>query len=182
VSDYPDIFKKLRKRGIIGFPAVIGGIAMLFGSLNIASAFFAGALGFFGCMLIFAGAGFIAEPIARLIAEPSRNLFFPGDHPDKPLPSYSILEAKRKRGEFEEVITDLQKIMEEHPEDSKPYVEMIDIVLHDLNDPARAKRIYRLGLSVLEKDEEREELKRLYSMISGELFTKEQGKQGSERG
>lgn len=109
-----------------------------------------------------AGAIILATPLAGLIAEKGGNLFWPGTSPKRPPPAYSSPQAKRANGEYEEAIAELENIAKDHPEEVQPYVEAIDIAIADLENPARAKRIYLRGVSVLKKAEDKEILERIY--------------------
>lgn len=123
----------------------------------------------FGMACVVAGAVIMAPPIARLIAEPSGNLFYPGKRLDRPQPVYGIPQAKRARGFYEEAMAGFEKIAEEYPDEVKPYVEMIDIAIRDLKDPDRANAIYRRGVSRLRKDEDKEVLARMHGAIRTRL-------------
>jgi hypothetical protein len=52
--------------------------------------------------------------------------------------------------------------MEEHPDELKPYIGMMDILLNDLHEPEEAKHIYRLGMDNFKKDEDKEVLAKMY--------------------
>jgi hypothetical protein len=119
------------------------------------------------CFLV--AAIIIARPIARLIAEPAGNLFYPEDHFDRPQPMYGIPESKRKKGLYEEAMAGFEKIANEFPNEIKPYVEMIDIAIVDLKDAERAHAIYRRGISVLKNAEAKEILARMYNAIRTRL-------------
>jgi len=124
---------------------------------------------FFGMACFLVAATIIAGPIARLIAQPAGNLFYPEDHFDHPQPMYGIPEAKRKRGLYEEAMAGFEKIAEEYPNEIKPYVEMIDIAIVDLKDAGRANAIYRRGVSALKNAADKEILARMYSAIRTRL-------------
>ncbi len=122
-----------------------------------------------GSSSIILGAIILAFPLARLVAEPGGNLYWPGKELDRPQPMYSIPQAKRARGLFDEAMAGFQRIASEYPEEVKPYVEMIDIAVVDLRDKDMAAAIYRRGISVLKNDDDREALKRMYLGISSRL-------------
>jgi len=115
------------------------------------------------------GAIILAFPLAALIAEPTGNLFWPSEKYDRPQPQYSIPQSKRARGLYEEAMDGFEKIAEEHPQETQPYVEMIDIAIVNLHDPVRAKAIFHHGIDVLKKDEDRETLARMYRAIETRL-------------
>lgn len=125
-------------------------------------------LGMF-CFLL--AAILVARPIARLVAEPAGNLFYPGDCYDRRQPMYGIPESKRKKGLFEEAMADLEKIANEFPRELKPYIDMMDIAIVDLKDPDRANAIYQRGIAALRKIEDKETLARMYQGIRSRLNT-----------
>jgi hypothetical protein len=168
MSNYRNIFKQLALLGIIGFPLAIGGIIMLF---RADSAHSPGG-GLFACAAIIMGAVILARPLARLIAEPSGNLFYPGQRFSRPQPMYSIPESRRARGLYEEAITGFEKIAEDYPGEVKPYIEMIDISIVHLKDPDRANEIYQRGVSLLKKEGDKEVLATMYSAIRTRLNAK----------
>ena len=62
-----------------------------------------------------------------------------------------------------------QKIADEHPEQLRAYVSMIDIAIVDFNDEERALRIWRSGMIALKTDEDRDSLTRMYRAIRSQL-------------
>ncbi len=111
-------------------------------------------------------------PLARFLAEPVGTLFYPGTHSSKKAPMYGIPESKRAKGLYEEAIAGFEKIAEDYPNETKPYIEMIDIAIRDLKDPERANKIYQHGTSVLKKDKDKAVLSSMYTAISSRLNSK----------
>jgi len=62
-----------------------------------------------------------------------------------------------------------EKIAEEHPDEVKPYIEMIDIAIVNLKDPDRANAIYQRGLSLLSKEDDKAVLARMYGAMRTRL-------------
>lgn len=155
MNDYRSILESLAWRTLVAAPFFVVGVT---GLLSYASPAF-----------ILAGAIIMASPLARLLAEPWGNLFYPTRHFDRPQPMYSIPQSKRAKGLYEEAIAGLERIAEEYPDEAKPYIEMIDIAIVHLNDPDRADAIYQRGISQLKKDEEKEVLARMYGAIRTRL-------------
>jgi hypothetical protein len=75
---------------------------------------------------------------------------------------YGIPQSKRKSGAYEEALAGYEAIAENYPDEVQPYLEMIDILLVDLNDPDRAHGVYQRGYLRLRKEEDREALARVY--------------------
>lgn len=119
----------------------------------------------FGMGFIVMAAIVVAAPLARLIAEPTGNLFYPAKRRSRPLPMYSIPQAKRKQGHYEEAIAGFEQIAADYPGEVKPYIEMVDIAIMDLKDPDRAKAIFQRGVATLKKHEDQETLARMYRAI-----------------
>ena len=126
----------------------------------------------FGMACLVGAAIMIASPMARLVAESSGNLFYPGRRFDRPQPMYSIPEARRASGFYEEAISGFEKLAEAYPDEVKPYIEMIDISILNLKDPERANEIYRRGVALLKKVEDKEALATMYSAIRTRLDAK----------
>jgi hypothetical protein len=119
------------------------------------------------CLLI--AAIIMAPSIARLMAEPSGSLFWPGRRFDRPQPMYGIPQSKRAKGLYEEAMAGFEQIAQDHPDEVKPYIEMIDLAIVNLKDPDRANAIYQRGMSLLQKDEDKAVLAKMYSAIRTRL-------------
>lgn len=151
MNDYRSICVSLGWRALIAAPFFVVGIT---GALFVLSPY---------CIVV--GAIIIASPLARLLAEPTGNLFWPSQCFKRPQPMYSIPQSKRAKGLYEEAIMGFEKIAADYPDEVQPYIEIIDIVIVNLNDPGRARKIYQRGMSLLKKDIDRELLTRMYGAI-----------------
>ncbi len=120
----------------------------------------------FGMACFVTFAFIIAPPMARLFAEPAGSLYYPDLPAGRPDPEYSIPESLKESGLFEEAISEYEKIAGEHPEEIKPYIQMIDIAVVNLQDLERAGAILKTGLSVLQKHEDRDLLKIMYKTVT----------------
>jgi hypothetical protein len=168
MNNYREIFRSFALRGILGLPFFVGGVIVL----HRAHASPDPGSGFLGCALIIAAAVTMAGPVARLIAEPAGNLFYPNRSDGRRQPAYSISESKRAKGLYEEAIAGFEQIASEFPDEVKPYIHIIDICIRNLKDPARANEVFQRGLASLKKEEERETLARMYSGIRTRLNSK----------
>jgi len=153
VSRYGELFIRLLKRSILAVPLFLFGFYLVFRG-NV--------LGF---PMMIMGAIIIAPTLAALIAEPTGNLFWPSERFDRPQPQYSIPQSKRARGLYAEAMAEFEKLAEEYPQETQPYIEMIDIAIVNLHDSERAHAVFLRGVSVLEKEEDRETLARTYRAI-----------------
>ncbi len=155
-EDYKAIWFAILKRLVPAVAAMAAGVWILLRAGDVGSML----LGF---LFFLVAATAIAGPVARLLAEPTGGLLWPRRYYDKPQPIYSIPQSKRIKGEPEEAIAGFAKIAAEHPDEIRPYLEMIDIALTDLRDPDRANAIYQHGISALKKPEARDHLARVYA-------------------
>lgn len=118
-------------------------------------------------MALFVVAGIVIGPaVARLLAEPWGSLFGPDEYYSEPQPMYGIPESKRKKGLQEEAIRGYQQIAARYPREVRPYIEMIDVAIVELNDIKRAHAFYEQGLAALRRKEDRDTLTRMYAAIS----------------
>ena len=122
-----------------------------------------------GTLLICAGiiiiSLFMAFPAAQRIAEPWGEVFFPNKRFKRAQPMYSIAESKLAKGLHEEAMAEYKKISVDHPSALKPYLEMIDIAVDNLNDVDRAREIFQRGMISLEQPEDKEALTRIYDSM-----------------
>jgi hypothetical protein len=122
-----------------------------------------------GIALFVMAAIIIAPSLARLLAEPSGNLFYPSMRFDGPQPMYSIPESKRKSGFPQEAFDGFHAISQEHPQELKPYIEMIDIAIMDMKSGDLALSTFRHGLQTLTDEQAKDSLSRMYKAISSRL-------------
>ena len=121
-------------------------------------------------MACFVGSAIIvAPPIARLFAEPAGALHYPTEHSGRPQPEYRIPESRKQQGHYEEAILEYEKIAKDFPEEVKPYIDMIDITVVNLEDRRRAEAIYERALSVLINEDDRDLLRIMHESITSGL-------------
>jgi hypothetical protein len=153
LSNYGSILRSLAWRGAIVLPVMTICFVYLFGSLAGAS------------VTLVVGllcAGFLMHPLAALVAEPVREVFFrDGSRKDR-IPGYSVPEALRMRGKYEEAMEELEDMAIRFPEEAGPYGMMIDIAANNLGDIERAKSIYSRGMRRLESEATRRKLAAMY--------------------
>ncbi len=140
-------------------PALVAlslGIGVLLGAGDVAQML----LGFF---LFLVAAVFAAGPIARGLAEPMGSLFWPKRYYDKPQPMYGIPQSRRAKGQLEEALAEYEKIAAAHPDEVRPWLEMIDLAVHDLRDARRANLLFQAGIARLKKADDRDLLARAYA-------------------
>ncbi len=161
MSDISEIRSSLLKRLPLAVGLFIGGFLVLMraGGSHMQSL----GIGLVGCGLLIAGAIILARPLAQLLAEPSGSLFWPGERFSRPVPMFSIPQARRACGFYEQAILEYEQIAADYPDLVEPYIEMIDISLVNLKDPERAEAIYHRGLAKLKKQRDQQTLTRLYS-------------------
>ena len=172
MNNYREILVSLLIRSAVATPFLASGLVILSRAGGSDSALQGYAVGLFGCASVILGAVILAFPLARLIAEPAGSLFYPIKRSSKPAPMYGIPQSKRAKGLYEEAMAGFEKISEDYPNELQPFIEMIDISIVNLKDPERANAIYRRGVSVLKKREDKEALARMYSAIRSRLNAK----------
>ena len=132
------------------------GTGMLLGAADVAQML----LGF---LLFLVAAILVSGPLARGLAEPTGNLFWPRRYYDKPQPMYGIPQSRRAKGQLEEALAEYEKIAAAHPDEIRPFVEMIDLAIHDLRDADRANAIFQNGLARLAKADDKDRLAQAYA-------------------
>ena len=169
MTNYREILKGLAWRGVLAAGAFGGGWLIL---ARAEGGWGAVPQLLFGMAFLVTGALVIATPLARLVAEPAGNLFYPNERFRRPLPMYGIPQSLRAKGRYEEAMAGFEKLAADYPDEVQPYVEMLELAIRDLEDPRRAARIYRQGLSALKSPAARETLERLYSGIRTRLHAR----------
>jgi len=110
-------------------------------------------------------AAIIATPqIATALADWVVDVFSASEKFDRPQPMYGIPQGLRKSRHYEEAMEAYGRIAEDYPDEIKPWLEMIEVALHELKDPARAELIYQKAVLQFEDEKNRE---RLANQLSG---------------
>ena len=156
IPEYQQLLASLLKRAIFPGTLFAVGTWILLGAGNIAQMLL-------GLFLFLVAAILISGPLARLLAEPTGNLFWPRKYYDKPQPMYGIPQARRAKGQLEEALAEYEKIAAAHPDEVRPYLEMIDVAIHDLRDADRANAIFQSGLARLKNADDKDRLAQAYA-------------------
>ncbi|MCF7668452.1 MAG: hypothetical protein K9N48_01595 [Verrucomicrobia bacterium] len=82
----------------------------------------------FGAMMAVIWTGSIVD----ILAKPLENLFTGGDTAAEPGPKYSIPEAKRKPGVYEEAIIEIDKVLEEFPREFRGHMFKAEVQAENL--------------------------------------------------
>ncbi len=167
MSDKQKTWMQFWRRGIIGFPLIIGGLVMMFSALKMDNPVVGGINGGFGGFIILAGAIIIGPPIARLIGVKGGALYYPDGTKEGERVNFSLFNAMKKKGQYREAMEFLEEAVIEYSGDARIFLEMIDLVMHELNQPERAETIYKQGLLAMETDKGREMLEKNYAMLTG---------------
>ncbi len=163
--NYRDIFIKLGWR--LALALMVIGVGSLVISKGLAAGGGAGSMGYFilGMSIFVVAAMIMGKPLAGVVAEFLGNLIYTSEHYSKPQPVYGIPEAKRLKGLFQEAFEGFQKLSQEHPQELRAYIEMIDIALVEMKNQDLASSVYHCGMEVLGKQEAREALTRKYEEL-----------------
>ena len=164
-AEFRQFLVSLLKRAIPAGACFVGGIWILLGSWNVAQMLL-------GYLLFLVAAILVSGPLARWLAEPAGSLLWPRRYYDKPQPMYGIPQSRRAKGQLEEAIAEYEKIAAEHPDEVRPYLEMIDVAIHDLRDADRANSIFQNGLARLKNADDKDRLAQAYAEIRTRLDVK----------
>jgi hypothetical protein len=163
--NYRDLFKDL------GWRALIAGLVLGCGAYVISKGLGAGggtsSIGYFlfGMAIFVVAAIIMGMPLAAIVGEFVTNIFYPSHHYKGPQPVYGIPEANRKKGRIQDSFDGFQKIAEQHPQELRAYIEMIDIAIMDLKNPDLASSVHQSGLENLQEEDARETLSNRYKEI-----------------
>ena len=146
------------KRFLPALVAMALGIGVLLGAGSVLQML----LGF---LFFLVAAIFVAGPIAQWLAEPMGSLFWPRKYYAKPQPMYGIPQARRAKGQLEEALAEYEIIAAAHPDEVRPWLEMIDLAVHDLKDAHRANAIFQTGIARLKKPADQDALAQVYAEV-----------------
>jgi tetratricopeptide (TPR) repeat protein len=111
----------------------------------------------------------LAFPLATLLANAWNNLIWSRSYYDRPQPMYGIPQSRRIKGLPEEALAEYEKILAAHPNELRPWLDMIAIAIEDLKAPDRAQDIFERGVAFLKNPDDRDLLARTYSDIRTRL-------------
>ncbi|MBA4388300.1 MAG: hypothetical protein C0404_09990 [Verrucomicrobia bacterium] len=120
-------------------------------------------------ILIIAAAIILGPQVTRLIVEPAGSIFMPDESFDKPQPIYSIPDRKRAVGLYEEAMEEYRKIADNHPEELKPHISMIQIAAIDMKNIPLATEIYRKSMASLRNDKKKDDLTAVFRHLHMKL-------------
>jgi len=93
------------------------------------------------------GAIFWGIPIADSIGRYASNFYTGGDWFRKPPPSYSTAEGLVASGHYAEALQAYAKIAEDHPEEIRPHLKTMDILITKMRTPQAAADSYSVALA-----------------------------------
>ena len=155
------------KRFLPALVAMALGIGVLLGAGSVLQML----LGF---LFLLVAAIFVARPIAQWLAEPMGSLFWPRKYYAKPQPMYGIPQSRRAKGQLEEALAEYEKIAAAHPDEVRPWLEMIDLAVHDPKDAHRANAIFQTGIARLKKPADQDALAQVYAEVLTRLDARPQ--------
>ena len=161
------ILAVLFKRFLPGAVAFALGIGVLLGAGNAAQML----LGF---LFFLVASIFVAGPIAQWLAAPMGSLFWPRKYYARPQPMYGIPQARRAKGQLEEALAEYENIAAAHPDEVRPWLDMIDLAVHDLKDARRANAIFQTGIARLNKPADQDALAQVYAEVLTRLDVRPQ--------
>ena len=151
---------------------LLAGMLLMLGTAILIAAGPAGALVGFGLFL--AASIVLAIPIATMIASAFDRFLWSKSYYDKPQPMYGIPQSRRAKGQLEEALAEYEKIAAAHPDEVRPWLEMIDLAVHDLKDARRANAIFQMGIARLKKPADQDALAQVYAEVLTRLDVRPQ--------
>jgi hypothetical protein len=141
----------------VAVPLLLAGIAVMVGGLRAGG--WTAAFSLPLAVACFVGAGAMIAPLlAQRLGDLAGGLFFPNRSFDRPQPVFSIAEGKRAQGQPREALAEYERVLLEHPQESRCYISMMDIAARDLRDPALAEGYYRRAAEQITDSETRRRL------------------------
>ena len=122
-------------------------------------------LNILGLAVSLVGSIVVSLNITSMLSEPWGSLYAGGQRSKRPRAMYSIPEARRINGHYEEAITEYQKIADTYPDQLRAYVAMIEIAVVYLSDEERATAFFREGVANLKRAEDKEALAKMFSAM-----------------
>ena len=140
---------------------LVASVLLLLGTVILLQAGPAGALMGFGFFL--AASIVLAIPFANLLSTAFDHFLWSKSFANRPEPIYGIAQSRRAKGLPEEALAEYEKILAQFPEEIRPHLDMIEIALLDLRDPARARALYLRARDHLKNTEDKATLETIYS-------------------
>lgn len=81
------------------------------------------------------------------------------------IPMYGIPEKLVTMGKYVEAEAEYEKIMEEFPDEVKPYIDLVNVAVKRLNNAELAEQFYKKGMNALKKDEAKIQLEDVYFRV-----------------
>lgn len=123
--------------------------------INTAEPGVAGVSRLLAAMLCFILAALIFAPqLLGFVAELTGGVLSGSGFGGKCRPFYRLAADKRARGRFDEAMVELEKIVDEYPQEVNAYLEMLAIAMNDLGDFEQARAICLRGKRTLTNRDE----------------------------
>jgi hypothetical protein len=117
-----------------------------------------------GAFLIMSPAFVFGPKLAGFASTFVNGIFYPGRH-DRHI-GYSIPEALRIQGKFDEAIKKYEDMILEFPFETEPYIRIMQIAVYDLKNMRIAENIYRKGLRTVKSEKQKSLLTNAYKELS----------------
>lgn len=120
-----------------------------------------------GMASLLAAAVFVGKAVALIFSHPSGRLYYKGELASRPASPaiYDVAEIKRRQGATLEAMSEYERIARHYPQELKPYAEMIRMAAVDLKDRDRAMAVFRMGISTLQSEQDRRELRAVHRAV-----------------
>ena len=132
----------------VAIPLLLAGMRCMVSAMRMGGFAAVGPMLVAAACLIGAGA-MIAPWVAQRCGNLAGGLLYPDRKFDRPQPVFSLAEGKRTQGLPREALAEYERVLLEHPQETRCYVSMMDIAARDLRDPVLAEGYYRRGSAQL---------------------------------
>lgn len=116
----------------------------------------------FGLLFGLGGALIVFPKVTDFLSEPFRALIYPLRRFDKPVPMYSVPMSKRVKGDYTGALEYYEKMEVEYPGDMEIYRGMLELLVLEMKDPAKASQVFQRALRSLKTTDKKDGLARIY--------------------
>jgi hypothetical protein len=113
-------------------------------------------------MFLIASAAIVARPVVYFLTRGAGSLFFPNSTSQNKPPLYSMAQAKRIQGNYNDAFQLYNEIVKVHPQELSAWRAMVEISLDNLKDVKLAQKVLEKGLHAIPTVNGRDLLQRTF--------------------
>ena len=113
-------------------------------------------------MFLIASAAIVARPVVYFLTRGAGSLFFPNNTSQNKPPLYSMAQAKRIQGNYNDAFQLYNEIVKVHPQELSAWRAMVEISLDNLKDVKLAQKVLEKGLHAIPTVNGRDLLQRTF--------------------